>query len=1165
MRLKQLKIAGFKSFVDPTVVHFSSQLVAVVGPNGCGKSNIIDAVRWVMGESSAKSLRGESMTDVIFNGASNRKPVGQASVELLIDNSLGRLLGPFANYGELSVKRIVNRDGDSTYHLNGSRCRRRDVTDLFLGTGTGTRGYSIIGQGTISRLIEAKPEELRAYLEEAAGVSKYKERRRETFNRIAQTQEHLTRVADIREELDKQLQRLERQAKAAERYALLKKNEALCRAELMAFKWQAFEEQKKVKQNILGELNLQHEEQQSVLTKLQTQKIVLQEQQYQLNNQVQTTQALFYQIGTEVARLEEGIQQQRREQKRLDDDRQQAQVDWQKAQDQLKHDEEQVKKSQQRIDDLQEQLELTRRERDQQEMIWQQAQDQASLSNEQWQEAHTKRSQLNSDLQIVQVSLKHAQQNQQAILLRLEKVTMDKQASSLQRSERRQTDLDQQQCLTEEEHSVLEAQLNKAVEDSLQQRFLLQEAEQRLHESQSQFHRAYNEFSSLNAVQQAALQRGNPKKSGKNWEHLEQLTQKIQVEPKWQYACEQILGGELQAYVVDDFSNIWSLWSDDEQVGGGVVTLKNKETFGTGPRRARLIDKMLGSVPVTHHDLEHIYAANHLEEAKSWFADLQPHESIITPTGLWLGIGWIKSSSLNHDEEQGLLARQQKITELASLVHSLQNTLQEVQVQRDLHYERVQEALSAKEALQLRSYDSHDALRKAALAAENNRQDINRLTESMTRYVAQEEELHHELAEGDLALAALDEQLTRLLLSVEDYEVRYRQLTELKDQQRADYLFRQHAMDAERKKLNQVELEFDREVIQAQQLILRINREQEQLVLFDARLQQLATACSQAVLPEQAMQARLDEFLSKHHELEQQLLQSNENWTQIKKTLDELDKKMVRYDQDLRELHDLTAQTRMEAQALSVRASAIQESLDEHGLFAKSVYEAIPPGVTPLLREEELLVIYEKIKRLGAINLAAIDEFTSEQQRKHYLDEQYADLSEALTLLQTAIDTMDKETKIRLESTFDEVNASFKVLFPRLFGGGRAQLELTCDNLLEAGILVMAQPPGKRNSTIHLLSGGEKAMTAVALVFAIFQLNPSPFCMLDEVDAPLDDVNVGRFCDLVKEMSQFVQFLFITHNKVTMELADHLIGVTMREPGVSRLVTVDVKESLTME
>jgi len=431
MHLKQLKLAGFKSFVDPTVVHFPSQLVAVLGPNGCGKSNIIDAVRWVMGESSAKNLRGESMTDVIFNGALNRKPVGQASVELIFDNSLGRLMGPFASYGELAVKRIVTRDGESNYFLNGARCRRRNVTDIFLGTGAGARGYSIIGQGTISRLIEAKPEELRAYLEEAAGVSKYKERRRETLQRISHTRDNLTRIADIRDELDKQLQRLERQAKAAERYSILKEEEALFRAELLALKWHALFEQQAIKQKKLFAAALVYEEQQTLSTQQHVQKINLVELANDVQDKGQLIQESYYKIGTEVVRLEEGLQQIQRDQKRREQDTQQVKIDWQKAATQLKLNQEQLLKSQTKQQQLQVSIAELELQHVEQERLIFETQSQEQLWDEQWQDAYTKRTHTSNELKITQVQLKHSEQNHQQLMTRLDKINSDKNALSI--------------------------------------------------------------------------------------------------------------------------------------------------------------------------------------------------------------------------------------------------------------------------------------------------------------------------------------------------------------------------------------------------------------------------------------------------------------------------------------------------------------------------------------------------------------------------------------------------------------------------------------------------------------------------------------------------------------------------------------------------------------
>ena len=1163
MHLKLLKLAGFKSFVDPTVVHFPSQLVAVLGPNGCGKSNIIDAVRWVMGESSAKNLRGESMTDVIFNGSSNRKPVGQASVELVFDNSLGRLVGPFASYGELSVKRIVTRAGDSTYYLNGSRCRRRDVTEIFLGTGAGARGYSIIGQGTISRLIEAKPEELRAFLEEAAGVSKYKERRRETLQRIGQTQENLNRVADIRDELDKQLQRLERQAKAAERYTILKEEEALCRAEIMALKWQDFNEQQKIKQKNLYELALSHEEQRAALTQVQVEKIALSEKSYEVAEQVQNVQQLFYQIGTEVARLEEGIQQQQREQKRLEQDKQQLQNDWQSAQQQVKQDAEQIVSTQQKAQDLQEKANTIRSELMETEQALVAAQEKSQLWSEQWQEAQNLRNSVKNELQIAQVKKQHSSQNRQQLMLRLEKIYKDKSTLSPEHLEQKQLDLVVQHEELKKQQLLEEEQLKLSNEQATQLRLEVQDLEKQLQKLQNEFNQQNSELAALTAVQKAALQDSRTDNENHSWSTNPRLVSQLDVEEQWQFACERVLSEDLQAFIVEDFSAVWPLWEEYKQLGINTLVCEKSKLYTSD--KPRLINKIQGIAPKTLHNLAYIYAAESIEELQQWLPDLLDYESIITSDGTWVGSGWIKSLSPKAQDEIGLLARQQKIADLTLIVDELQQKINQCQATRDKQYQRQEELVTISQVLQNNFNHSNDTLRTATLALEKNLQELNHVEQVLLGFAAQEEEIQQDLEELNTALAELDEKVFTLGALLEEHEKRYLQSQEEKERYSRNLSSLRLNVDNLRKQVHQAELEYDRELSKAQQLNDRINREQERLVILEERLEHLASLCTQAAQPEQEMKERLAEHLLKHNEVEHQLTLGREQMAQVKMEVDELEKKLLQHDLEIKKIHDLLSQVKMQEQELAVRASAIQESLQELNLNAELLLERIPANLTQSMREDELLSINEKIKRLGAINLAAIEEYQSEQQRKLYLDEQHADLSEALATLQLAIDKMDKETRTRLETTFNEVNTSFKALFPRLFGGGRAQLELTCDNLLEAGIVVMAQPPGKRNSTIHLLSGGEKAMTAVALVFAIFQLNPSPFCMLDEVDAPLDDVNVGRFCALVKEMSQFVQFLFITHNKVTMELADHLIGVTMREPGVSRLVTVNVKDAFTME
>lgn len=1164
MHLKQLKLAGFKSFVDPTVVHFPSQLVAVVGPNGCGKSNIIDAVRWVMGESSARNLRGESMTDVIFNGSSNRKPVGQASVELIFDNSLGRLTGPFASYGEISVKRVVTRDGDSSYFMNGSRCRRKDITDIFLGTGAGARGYSIIGQGTISQLIEAKPEDLRVFLEEAAGVSKYKERRKETLQRIAHTRENLTRVADIRDELDKQLQRLERQAKAAERYLILKDEEQLCRAEILALKWQDFIAQQEIKQRELQELAVNHAQQQSLLTKANTERVLLNERLHDADEQTQQIQATFYQLGTEIARLEETIQQQAREKRRLEQDQQQLQEDWQIAEEQLKQDQEDLLNCRLNAENLEAQLARIRTQFKEQEEHWQDTQKQQSQWDMRWQEVQMQTNNLKREFQVAQVNAQHLEQKQQQTLVRLEKLKLEQENTSIGDLQQTKKDLEGQRIKLEENQQFDELQLRQSQENSNQLRVKVQETEQQLHQLQDDFHRANSEHAALMAAQRAARQGMQSNKHGvKEWSEKPRLMDILQVEAKWQVACERVLNEALHAYVLETFEELWPQREVCERQGESIITLR--VVRGEPSVHPRLVDKINGDIPANAYPLEHIFAAEHFDEALTWLPDLLEYQSIITPDGFWIGKGWVKFVQPKEQDELGLLARQQKITDLTLVVAQLQQQIEALRVQRDQLHQELQKNIRESELQQLNVNASNEALRVNSAALSTNEQAILHAEKLSATLTAECEELQMTLEEVAEELLTLKERLFDLEEQCRIYELQQEQCTQEKQQWLEAVAVQNKQIEEARAALHHAELEYDREKNKIQQLDGRIQREQERLNILQERLENLAMQCLQAEGPGSELKSQLEQQLLKHAEVELQLTMSREQLSQFRMELEDLEKNIVTCDLEVKRIQELIGQARMQEQALSVRASSVQESLDESGLQAQALLVRIPEGTTQNTREEELLAITDKIKRLGAINLAAIEEFASEQQRKIYLDEQHNDLSEALATLETAIEKMDKETRLRLESTFEEVNTSFKALFPRLFGGGRAQLELTCDNLLEAGIVVMAQPPGKRNSTIHLLSGGEKAMTAVALVFAIFQLNPSPFCMLDEVDAPLDDVNVGRFCAMVKEMSQFVQFLFITHNKVTMELADHLMGVTMREPGVSRLVAVDVTQALAME
>ncbi len=1161
MHLKQLKIAGFKSFVEPTHLQFSSQLVAVVGPNGCGKSNLIDAVRWVMGESSAKNLRGESMADVIFNGSSQRKGLGQASVELIFDNSLGRLVGPYGSYAEISVKRIVTRVGESSYYLNGTRCRRRDITDIFLGTGAGKRGYSIIGQGTITQLIEGTPEELRGFLEEAAGVSKYKERRRETLQRIELTRDNLTRLADIREELDKQLNRLGRQAKSAARYYELKTQEKLCKAEILALKHQDLMKQQILKQQELVKLQVQLEEQQSFITRAQLEGAVLSETIQTTNEHWQQSQNAFYKMGTDIVRLEEAIQQQDREKKRLEEDNLQLQQEWDRVQGQFQEDQTDLEARLLKVQTCEERVQNLTFELEQKQLHWQHAENSHKEWERLWQEFQNKAHAIQREFQVTQVNWQHMETKRKDCMSRMQRLTMAQTSIFLADLQTKHQDLEkkQQQCLADQEMD--EKQTNQQIDCINQLRTTLQGVNQGLHQLQDDFHSINSEYLALIATQRAASLR--TKKSGiEAWADKPRLVDVFQIEPQWQKACELVLHDALGAYVLDDLDSLWSMWDACQNQAESIVTLRPvSQAAQTYPR---LVDKMDQFIPAAMPFLESIYIAKDEAEALLWRPTLLDHESIVTPQGLWLGKGWVKFPDHREQKELGLLGRQQKIEELSKRVQEFQKKIELSRTERDQLQNQLQTQEKELERSQLNLKNSTKALNTNKLAVHEAQQALNQAKKEIENYATDLAFLQNELEETLIQLQSLEMKQDQFEHQCQEIEKQQERHSNEKKTREAAFACERSQMEECRNAKHQAEMEYDREMHAIEKLKDNILKGSDRLQGLEGKLEQNASSRLQSTQPTLELKEQLAVLFEKHQHLELSLRELQDNLSQLKIRMSALEKDNLNHAEEIKRIQELIAEIKMQEQALLVRAHSIEELLTELELKAEALLRTIPAEVTQSMREEELLRISDKIRNLGAINLAAIDEYAMENQRKQYLDAQSEDLSQALSTLQIAIEKMDKETRFRLENTFDAVNTAFKALFPRLFGGGKAQLELTCDNLLEAGIVVMAQPPGKRNSTIHLLSGGEKAMTAVALVFAIFQLNPSPFCMLDEVDAPLDDVNIGRFCDLVKEMSQFVQFLFITHNKVTMELADDLIGVTMREPGVSRLVTVDVKQAVTM-
>ena len=1165
MRLTKLKLAGFKSFVDPTTISFPSNLVAIVGPNGCGKSNTIDAVRWVMGESSAKHLRGDSMADVIFNGSNSRKPVGRASVELIFDNSDGKLGGQYAQYNEISIRREVSRDGTSHYYLNGRRCRRRDITDIFLGTGLGPRSYSIIEQGMISRLIEARPEELRVYLEEAAGISKYKERRRETENRMRHTLENLERLEDLREEIAKQLEKLRRQARTAERYRELKAEERQVRGELILLRHRALDEQMAKARHEVRETELAIEAQTAELRAVERRIEALRAQQTDAAEAHSRVQARFYEAGAEIARLEQSITHARQTRERQQKELGEASQALQEAEAHIRVDRERLESLARELSEKQPAL----AELETQAAEAAQRLQESESAIRSWQQAWEALNQaLSTHRQTAEVERARIDQLERQIrrnAKRLERIGEEIARLDPDTLEGEIADFDAAIAEAEAELSEREAELETLRAgigaDRERQRELTREIDRRRHELQS----ARGRLASLETLQQAALGKDDTRLM--EWlrahglEAAPRLAQALEVEPGWERAVETVLGHALEAVCVDDLDR---LAADAAGYEGELLSLwQGRPADGAPPPGEDTLLARVRAPWALHSLLAGVHTAQTLEEALARLPALAPGESVILPSGLWLGPDWMR---LVRDDEAraGILEREQAIRTLAADIERLEAELGAL----------VEEA----DALQTRLADRERRLAEEQQAVHVLHRRLNELRGARTAR-------HDRLEQLRLRRAGLEQEREELQSQIREMETEIReargrlnaaleQLDRLAGEQAAREQERdrlQEALEAARERARQARdaahrLEIEIESLRTAERSTRQNLERMlgQVEHLRQRSEQLQLALSDGEAPLQALEASHAQALERRAEVEEALRKARAHLQEIEHDLREAEEEHVRVERRLEALREQLGAARMQQRELEVRDQTLLEQLPETGFTLEELAAGLPENAEVDAWTERLASLEERIRRLGPVNLTAIEEYEKESQRKEYLDAQHADLTEALETLQSAIRKIDRETRARFKETFDRVNAGLQRMFPRLFGGGHAYLEMTGDDLLDTGVAIMARPPGKRNSSIHLLSGGEKALTAVALVFSIFELNPSPFCMLDEVDAPLDDANVGRFCDLVREMSERVQFIFITHNKITMEMANQLTGVTMHEPGVSRLVAVDIDEAARM-
>lgn len=1161
MRLKHIKLAGFKSFVDPTTVSFPSNLCAVVGPNGCGKSNIIDAVRWVMGESSAKNLRGESMTDVIFNGSTGRKPVGQASIELVFDNSDATLKGEYAGFSEISIKRKVTRDAQNIYYLNGSKCRRRDIVDIFLGTGLGPRSYAIIEQGMISRLIESKPDELRVYIEEAAGISKYKERRRDTENRMKRTKENLERLTDIREELERQLMRLERQAKAAEKYSELKKEERSVKAQLQALRYRLLDDQSKAQQQNISERELKIESFVTVQVSHDTNIEKLRTEYTEQGDKFNGIQGRFYGVGTEIARIEQSIQHVQERNRQLQEDLAQVERESQEAQIHLESDQQKISLWQTELDEIEPELELLQSAENDSGASLLEAEEAMQTWQQEWDEFNQTAAEPRQRAEVEQSRIQHLEQVQTRLLERIRR--LESEESSISSAEEaddipllRET-LNEAEMLREEK----QIQLEEIITQIDQARETISITEESLNDYRSQLQKARGRHASLEALQQAAVSGGKKLDAWLADQSLNErprLLSDLTVEPKWQKPVEMVLGDALQAVCVDGLDAVASMIESLEQ---GSLVLLDAQAVQTpaSSSMSTLLDQVSGNSDASAL-LAGVYIADDLPSALAKRQQLAAHESVITPEGIWLGSNWLRFKR-EAEGASSVLARQKELESVTAVIEELEQKVESLVGQLHTNRGALKENEGQREQVR-RDLDQQNK------QYHEQQSQLNALEVRIEQETVRREKVASDIAEAKEQMDMESENLSQSRMVLEEAIEAMEKDTEAKEAlltRRDDIRSRldqsRQRVRHDKDKLHSLAMRHQSLKTQLQSIHETIKRLEEQSTRLQARKEQLQSNLGDGDDPTEEHKLDLEVLLEKRIGVEEELSAARKQVEAVEQQLRESEQARSRIDTELQGLRAKLTEARLDAQTVQVQRETIAKQLLEDGVELEESLAQLPEDATEAPFENELEQIHNRITRLGAINLAAIDEYKVESERKHYLDAQNSDLQDALETLENAIIKIDKETRTRFKETFDQVNSGIQELFPKVFGGGHAYLELTGEDLLDTGVAIMARPPGKRNSTIHLLSGGEKALTAIALVFSIFRLNPAPFCMLDEVDAPLDDANVGRYARLVEEMSAQVQFIYITHNKIAMEMAHQLMGVTMHEAGVSRMVTVDVNEA----
>lgn len=1156
MRLKHIKLAGFKSFVDSTTIKFPDPMTAIVGPNGCGKSNVIDAVRWVLGESSAKNLRGDAMSDVIFNGASQRKPVSQASVELLFSDTQGRLSGSLADRNEVAIKRVVNRDGQNQYYLNGSKCRRRDVVDIFLGTGLGPRSYAIIEQGMISRLIESKPKDLRVFIDEAAGISKYKERRRETEIRLRHTEENLERLQDIQQTLQEQVEKLAQQAEQAREYKTLRQEERSLQQQVWVAKWQNYQKKLDDLAAQLKVLAAQDVQIETELNELNARWEIENEQLRDNETQQHDTQQQLLGLTQQCAKLEQQLQHQQQLQKSAE--QQLHSLAAERKSLHAQHSEQQTALAQciNQEADIQPQLELLQASCEELQLHQQQHQEQTELAQHRCEKAKEQKHQLSLQQQRVQAELNSLQSQQQQLSEQLAKQrqvtfeTVTLQTSLVQvQSEHEQITLQleaHQTVVNDAELAVTEATVQHQ-----QLKVLLQQHDEQLQQRNLEIVSLQSQQALVDDAQSSSL-----------IERLDALGVthqsvwgQLNVHSQWQAALETVMSAFSSGAVVTAFPDAIesahiALITCDVAVEANAGALSAQVTKGIAPAF-----------------LNTIGTAETLAEARQQLSSGK-WQSLVTKQGDWIGQNWWLrgngQSSVTEEQSpnatSGFFARQEQLDELLNQQTEQQQLREAVATQSATSAERLtqceqheRDVLQEQQSFAARQQQKTQHIELAQQRLQHEQQREAEQQEMLERWELQRQDIEEQLA---VQTAQLDELLESIALKDDELLDAQQVLTVSKQTGQAT----QQQLQRVQQQINDTKLQVQDIQWQKKHCQQSVEQLQTQLASIEQREQQLHASQISADEAE-LLDARLQEELEQKLVVEQQLHNMHSDAQQLDANRQKTHQAVQRVEANMKQNAEKQQKLRVDHERQRVLQETIHAQLQQ---LDNAQTDLTKPLVLNIAQaEKQIQRLQQKVREMGPVNLAAIAEYEAQSEKLNFMQQQHSDLSLAVETLQKAIQKIDRETRQRFKETFDKINAGLQELFPKVFAGGSAWLALTEEeDVLDAGVHIMARPPGKKNATIHLLSGGEKALTALSLVFAIFRLNPAPFCLLDEVDAPLDDANVGRFCNLVQEMSGNVQFIYISHNKVAMEMAAQLIGVTMYEPGVSRVVAVDVAEAL---